>query len=192
MNRQLEWRVLSQKTVLADRWINVRADSCLTAAGNKIEPYYVLTYPDWVNVVAITPADCLVMVRQYRHGVGRIFLELPGGQVDADDALPSDAANRELAEETGFIATTMRTIASLFVNPASHTNQVHTCVATNVTTANVQRLDAGEEGLTVELVPVPDIIDGIFDGRISQSMHVTSIILALKAVNRIQISNTLK
>ena len=74
-----EWRVLSQKTLLLDRWINVRADSCVTPSGRKIEPYYVLTYPDWVNVVTVTRDDCMVMIRQYRHAANKIILELPGG-----------------------------------------------------------------------------------------------------------------
>jgi len=182
-----EWRVLSQKTLLLDRWINVRADSCVTPSGRKIEPYYVLTYPDWVNVVAVTRDDCMVMIRQYRHAANKIILELPGGIVEATDTLPEDAACRELIEETGFRATNMRTVASLYVNPASHTNRTHTCVATGVIRVDVPRLDEGEDGLTVELVPISEVINGLSEGFITQSMHVSSVLLALDAIRRINI-----
>jgi 8-oxo-dGTP pyrophosphatase MutT (NUDIX family) len=127
------------------------------------------------------------MVRQYRHGASQVVLELPGGRVDSSDALPEDAGCRELAEETGFLATNIRTVASFYVNPATHTNRVHTCVATGVVQVSAPRLDEGEEGLSVELVPIAEIVGGLFSGKITQSMHVTSIIMALSSIERISI-----
>jgi NUDIX domain len=99
-----KWHVIGSQTLLRDRWIDVRADECITAAGVKISPYYVLTYPNWVHVVAITSAGSLVLVRQYRHAVSEFLLELPGGAVDAEDPSLEQAARRELQEETGFTA----------------------------------------------------------------------------------------
>ena len=69
------------------------------SAGAKISPDYVLTYPDWVHVVAITSAGSLVLVRQDRHAVSESLLELPGGAVDAEDPNLEQAARRELEEE---------------------------------------------------------------------------------------------
>lgn len=86
--------------VLRDRWISVHADDCVTAEGVEISPYYVLEYPDWVNVVALDEYDHVLLIRQYRHGLGRISLELPcGGAEPGESTL--DAARRELLEETG-------------------------------------------------------------------------------------------
>ena len=48
------WRVLASRHVVADRWIRVRADHCQTAEGVDIDPFYVLEYPDWVQIVAIS------------------------------------------------------------------------------------------------------------------------------------------
>jgi 8-oxo-dGTP pyrophosphatase MutT (NUDIX family) len=181
------WQIRSSRTLLADRWINVRADSCVTASGTTIEPYYVLTYPDWVNVVALTKDDRLILIRQYRHAAARVFLELPGGIVDSSDENPEDTAQRELAEETGYQSSNMRRVATLYTNPSMLTNRVHTCLTTDVLPGNGQTLDEGEEGLTVELVPVRTILQGLGKSVVEQSMHVSSIVLALAQVGRISL-----
>ena len=67
----MDWTVTHSRYVLTDRWLSVRADSCRTAAGQVVEPYCVFEYPDWVNVVALTDAQEVILVRQYRHGIGK-------------------------------------------------------------------------------------------------------------------------
>ena len=79
------WEVLSSKYVVKDRWLTLRADDCRNADGQVIAPYYVLEYPPWVNVLALTPEHNVVLIKQYRHGVRRIILELPGGALDEQD-----------------------------------------------------------------------------------------------------------
>ena len=124
------WKVLESKTILQDRWLNLRADDCLTPDGVTISPYYVMSYPDWVNIVAITPDDRLLLVRQYRHAAGKFFLEIPGGGLDERDIDSEKAARRELEEETGYIAQDWQLISTLYPNPASHTNRLPTFLAT--------------------------------------------------------------
>src|SRR5262249_34587526 len=63
--------------------------------------YVVLECPDWVNVIALTDDRQVVLIRQYRHGVDRVVLEIPSGIVERDEE-PLAAAQRELAEETGY------------------------------------------------------------------------------------------
>ena len=78
-----KWSGESARVVHADQWIDVRAERVVTGGGVTVDPYYVLHYPDWVHVVAVTPDDRMVMRRQYRHAAGEFGLELPGGAVDA-------------------------------------------------------------------------------------------------------------
>ena len=181
------WNVVSSQILLSNPWLTLRADACVTAAGAKIDPYYVLAFPDWVHVVAVTKDDCLIMVRQYRHAAGAACLELPGGHVDAADAGPEDAAKRELLEETGYRAGGLRRVATLHVNAASHTNLLHTCVATDLRLDADRILEAGEEGMTVELVPLSDILLPATVALVNQSMHVSSLLLGLAALGRINL-----
>ena len=149
------WRTIRSETRLRDRWLHLRVDHCVTPAGTEISPYYVLTYPDWVHVVAITEASSLVLVQQYRHAAGQSFLELPGGAVDPGDPNLEHAARRELEEETGFTARRWELVTSLYPNPATHTNRVHFFLALDATHARPQRLDPGEDGLRVRASGYP-------------------------------------
>lgn len=178
------WRVTASRIVLADRWIRVRADSCVAPSGDVVDPFYVLEYADWVHVVALTDDDRLVMNRQYRHGAGEVHLELPGGVMDAEDADPVAAGRREFLEETGFGAREFRHVVSLRPNPATHTNRVHTVLALGAAPVGVQSFDNGEE-IAVELIPVPEVLRVIRDGEVQQSTHVASLLLALHAAGRI-------
>jgi len=182
---QSAWRTVSSETVIRDRWIDLRADRCLTPSGAEIAPYYVLGYPDWVHVVALTPARGLVLVRQYRHAAGRSFLELPGGGVDGCDGGTLAAARRELAEETGYTSERWLEVGSLFPNPATHTNRVHSFLALDAVAGGGQELDAGEEGLRVCVMPLCEVIEGLQAGLLGQAMHVASLLLAARMLERL-------
>ena len=90
----LAWKFLHSVYVLQNRWVSLRADTCQLPKGHTIAPYYVLEYPPWVTVVALTTNEQVVLVRQYRHGVQQTLLELSSGAVDATDASPSAAVKR--------------------------------------------------------------------------------------------------
>ena len=62
-----DWTVESSKYLVQDPWLSLRADTCRMPDGTIVEPYYVMEYPHWVNIVALTPERQVVMVRQYRH-----------------------------------------------------------------------------------------------------------------------------
>lgn len=168
-----------------DRWLRLRADDCVTAAGQQIAPYYVLHYTDWVHIVAVTPTQEVVVVRQYRHGVAETLLELPGGMVDQAES-PADAARRELEEETGYRVGTVQPILSLPANPATHTNRIHTFLGTDACLAAQARTEAGED-LTVHTLPVPDLVSALRDGRFGQSMQAGGLLLALQTAGLLQI-----
>jgi 8-oxo-dGTP pyrophosphatase MutT (NUDIX family) len=176
---QAKWSTRRSKVVIKDRWIHVRADDCVTPGGREISPYYVLSYPDWVHVVAITPDEQVVLTRQYRHAAGQVFWELPGGALDGADLDPVDAARRELEEETGYRAERLELVSTLYPNPATHTNRVHTYLAVGAAPVGVQRLDAGEEGLEVHLMPRRDVVDQVQSGLLGQALHTSSILMAL-------------
>ncbi len=181
------WRTLASEQLLHDRWINLRADRCVTPGGREIAPYYVLSYPDWVHVAALTDDDELVLVEQYRHGAGLSCLELPGGMMDAADADPVATARRELMEETGFAADRWQLVSSLYPNPATHTNRIHAVLATGCRRVGRPRLEDGEEGLTVQCLPVAHVLRDLQAGLLPQAMQIGVLLLALSAAGRIQL-----
>ena len=183
-----KWRTIRSESLLKDPWIDLRADHCITQTGREITPYYVMSYPDWVHVVGITEANRLVLVRQYRHAAGEFFLELPGGTVDLDDISLEHAARREFAEETGFTARRWEMFTSLYPNPATHTNRIHFFLALDAVCDHPQSLDIGEDGLAVELVDIPAVLDGLRSGLLGQAMHVSGILLGLAAAGRLTLA----
>ena len=181
------WRTLSSQRLLHDRWIDLRADRCVAEDGTEVAPYYVLSYPDWVHVVALTADDHIVLVQQYRHGAGIATTELPGGAADPGDAGAVATGQRELQEETGFAAASWQHVSSLYPNPATQTNRVHTVLATGCVRVAGQQLDAGEAGMAVLLRPVAAVLAGLAEGGLAQSMQVAGLLLALAQAGRIRL-----
>lgn len=151
--------------------------------GREVDPYYVLEYPDWVNVVAVTDTEDVVLVRQYRHGIGRVVLELPSGVVEKNDPGPLETARRELLEETGYTSDSFRLTGVLSANPATHSNLTHCFLATGCRKIAEPRLDDMEE-LEVDVVRLDRLGRLARDGALLQSLHVGAVFFALAELDR--------
>ena len=176
----IPWTVEDSRIIHADNWIELRADRVKTGSGVVLDPYYIVKDKDWTCVVAITPDEKVVFVRQYRHGTRQIYLELPGGHVDKADISPVDGGMRELLEETGYASDEVQYLGAYACNPARLTNFMHVLVARNAVRISAPKLEYGEE-LEVELIPLSDAIVATLDGRLSQSMHIAALFLAREA-----------
>src|ERR1700741_5284910 len=97
----LTWKTCYSEYIHKGAWATLRADKCEMPDGRIVDEYYVLEYPNWVNAVAITENNTVLMVRQYRHAAGIASLEIPGGVIDGNE-LPEEPIRRELMEETGY------------------------------------------------------------------------------------------
>lgn len=184
MTKPSPWTTLGSTVLIEDRWIRLRAERIRTAAGAEIAPWYVLDYLDFACVVALTGDDRLVLVRQWRQGAKAWCLELPGGVMDPDEADPIVAARRELLEETGYAAPEWRSLYASFPNPSTHSNRLHVALATGAAPAAAVAHEPGE-AITVECLPVAEVLAGLGQGMIGQSMHVGAILVGLAAVGRI-------
>ena len=91
---------------------------------DKAQDFFVIRAPDWVNVIALTPAGELVLVRQFRYGINDFSTEIPGGVIDAGED-PLAAGVRELREETGYVGGSARLLGSVHPNPAMQGNRCH-------------------------------------------------------------------
>ncbi len=178
------WRRTGNRTVHRDRWVHLRAEAWETGAGAVLDPWYMLDWADWVNVVALTPDGRLVLVRQFRPGLGGMTLELPGGIVEPGEADPVAAARREFTEETGYDAPAFRLVATLRNDPAHAGNRVHVVLAEGAVPAGAQRLDHGEE-IAVEVLPLAAVLAGLAEGAVANANHVGGLLLALRESGRL-------
>jgi len=147
-----------------------------TSAGGRSADFYLLRAPAWVNVVPVLEgrpgAERLLMVRQYRQGVERTTVEFPAGLVEPGED-PGEAAVRELAEETGYRASSLRRIGYVAPNPAFMDNWCTTYCAEGLS-AGVQRLDPLED-LEVLEVGLEELRAGIGSGELINSMTVVAL-----------------
>ncbi len=173
------WLRLHSEPLLTHRpWLAVRRDHVRLPTGAELTDYYVLEYPDWVNVLAFTEAGQTVLVRQWRHAFGGPSLELPGGAADPEDSNLEASARRELLEETGYGGGEWKHLLSSSPNPATHTNRIHTFVATGVVRQQQPHPDAGED-LVVCQLPLAELRSCIERGEIVQAMHMAPILYYL-------------
>lgn len=177
MKDPLDWTLLSSEYLFKDSWLTARKDRCLTPKGVLVDPYYVLEYPDWVNAVALTREGKILMVRQYRHALGQVVLEIPGGCMDPTDADAEAGMRRELLEETGHAFDQVQFLGSLSPNPSTSTNLTHMFLATGGTRVAELNLDANEELDVLEL-SVSDVLEALRNNQILQSLHASCLFYA--------------
>ena len=162
------WKVLETEYLIKCPWLTARRDKVALPDGRIIPDYYVLEYPDWVNVIAITNDGNFVMERQYRHAFGSRCYELPCGVIENGET-PLEAAKRELAEETGYGNGEWKELMILSANPGTMTNITHCFVATGVERIFEQHLDPTEE-LEVHILSREEVRRLLLDNKIIQSL----------------------
>lgn len=179
-----DWKLLNSKSIHQDNWVSLRADSCEMPNGSLVEPYYVLDYPTWVNAIALTEKNEVILVKQYRHGIQKTILELPCGGMDAQDENPKEAIKRELLEETGYLFKKYEPLGVLSPNAATHSNQTHCFLATDVISIDKQKLDSSEQ-IEIVFVPFEQFITMAKNGEFHQALHVGAIFYLLCKLGKI-------
>lgn len=172
------WQILSSTLVVDHRWCQVRQDTVQLSSGTVIDDYFVNVRPDVALVLSITPDQKVVLVRQYRHGVGKILLELPAGTFDPGQESPEAAAARELEEETGYRTERLTKLATLYDNPVKDTNQIHVFLGTEAVAVAPPNLDATEE-IEIVLTPLDEIEQCISRGEIAVAGTLSALFLGL-------------
>src|ERR1051325_8742407 len=118
------WRELARRTLLAHPWLSIHEDRVALPNGGEISQFHVLEVPAWTGILCLTEDDEVVLVRQYRHGIAGETLELPAGMLEEGES-PLEGAQRELREETGYVAERWESIATFACDPSRQTVRAH-------------------------------------------------------------------
>jgi ADP-ribose pyrophosphatase len=168
------WTRISSRPAGDFRIFSARWDQKVSPRTGQIHEIVVLDSHDWVNIVAVTPDQKLVMVEQYRHGSDTIELEIPGGLLNDPKESPVAAGARELREETGYEGDTVQLLCEQLPNPAFQSNRCHTVLALGCALRHPLEWDHGED-LVTHLVPVEEISGLIESGRIRHSIIIAAL-----------------
>jgi len=171
------WTVLGQRALVRTPIFRLVEQRVRAPHTGEAHDFYVLETNDWVNVLAFTENGELVCVRQYRHGVARVTLEIPGGVMDAGEA-PVASAMRELLEETGYGGGEAPVLlGAVDSNPAILNNRTHTVLVRGVVKVSDTLALDDTEDIEVVLVPWADVPRLVREGAFSHALAVAALAL---------------
>jgi len=163
-----QWEKRGTRTLAETRIFSLHQSRVVNPrTGGELDAF-TLHCPEWVNVIALTSDGAMVLVRQYRHGIERVTLEIPGGMVDPGET-PEEAGVRELLEETGYSPQGVVNLGYVDAQPAFQDNRCHTFLLTGCKRTAGLSLDNGED-LSVELVPESEVPELTRRGEISHGL----------------------
>lgn len=169
-DEELKWKTLSSEKIIQRPWLNVSRDRVELPNSHVNDEYYVLHYPDWVNIIAETPSGQLVLERQYRHAVGRVSAEIPAGVIEKGEE-PLHAAQRELKEETGYEGGQWQELMAISPNSSTNDNLCHCFYAKGVEKRQSQHLDYAED-LDYYLADRDEVRRMLLDGEFLQALMI--------------------
>jgi ADP-ribose pyrophosphatase len=172
----MNWKTIATEYISKHIYFNARKDTCQKPDGQIVDPYFVVEMPKSVCAVAITADDKVILVKQYRHPVGKVLIELPGGFIDeGEDEL--QAIERELLEETGFKFDTITYLAQTAANPGVLNNYTNLYLATGGQKISEQQLDANED-IEMMFVPIDEVKKMLLRNEFDQAMHTVCLFYA--------------
>lgn len=182
---RLMWTIRASELAFDHRWARVRHDTVELPNGVIMDDYYYWDGGDFAQVFAMTQENEVLLVRQYKHAIRDIVLELPGGMLNTSDEDPLVAARRELGEETGYQSDTWHSLGVLFPSSAKATTKGHAFLALDAYEAGNPTPDVSEH-IEVVRCSVRDLGDAISRGEIRDSNSIAVVFLAVKALERLK------
>jgi ADP-ribose pyrophosphatase len=176
------WRILSSDYRIDTKFLRLRVDRVELPNGVVVEDYFVRESRGFTIVFAITPDENVVLVRQYKHGVGEIITELPAGMIDEGES-PEACAVRELTEETGYTGAAPVLVRTFLADPTNATGRFYLFVVRDAVRTHQPQFDPNEE-IEVELAPLADVRAMALDGRIGAGSQVAAALVALDYLAR--------
>ncbi len=169
-----KWKIMGQETVCDFKIFKFYKRHLFNKNRQSEHHFYVMDTPDWVNVVALTPDEKIVLVKQYRAGTDEITLEIPGGVIDKTDISPEIAALRELEEETAYIGQNPTRLGRVHPNPSFMANSCYFVLVKGVKPLGKLNFDSGEDIETVEMT-LDEVRHAIQTGTLRHSLSIAAL-----------------
>lgn len=172
-----KWKTLETKTIFHNQWFDIREEKVQITDELAIEGVIVHRFPDWCNIIAMTPQKQVFLVRQYRHGVNQETIETPSGSMEVEDKTFQDGAERELLEETGYSSNRWISLGRSYANPQLQNNWIHHFLALD---CQLTSQPQAELGGTIDFwnEPMSSIMEKIRSGAICHSYVVEGLLRA--------------
>ncbi len=166
MSQLTNWKILKQEDISPSKWFKLVKDTVELPSGKIIE-YFSQQLGDVVMIFSVNNKNEVVFVQQYKHGIGKVVLELPAGRIDEKADVISEAI-REFLEETGYRLNNLEFISKIITEPSKSNVQVNCFYSNDIEFVNGQCFDENEE-IEVVLVPLEQINQKIKKGEIEAS-----------------------
>ena len=163
-----KWEILESEYLIKRPWLTARCDRVKLPTGVEIPEYYILEYPDWVNVIAITKEGKFVLIRQYRHGIRETRYEICAGVCEKGED-PIASAQRELYEETGYGKGEWSLFMTITANASTMTNLTYCYLAIGVEPISTRHLEETED-LSVHLLNKEDVKALLMQNEVKQAL----------------------
>jgi ADP-ribose pyrophosphatase len=178
------WPVVSSAEPFRGRLITVRTDKVRMPDNNLAERELVI-HPGAVAVLALDDASQVLLIRQYRHPVGRLLWEIPAGLRDVAGEPPWQTARRELLEEASYRARDWRVLADYFSSPGYSNERLRVYLARDlefVPEAERDFVPEDEETLLVSTwLPLDEAVRKVFAGDLHNGVAALAIMAGYAA-----------
>jgi len=178
------WPVVASEQLADGAVVRVRRDTVLMPDGQEVGRE-VIEHPGAVAVLAMDEAGQVLLIRQYRHPVGRQLWEIPAGLRDVDGEPPLATARRELLEEAGHLAADWQVLADFFTSPGITSERLRVYLArglTRVPDAEREYVPDHEEAhLTIEWAPLDVVVSRILAGDLHNGVMMVGVLAAFAA-----------
>ena len=167
---------VESKTIYEGRIVNLRVDTVRLPNG-RLTTREIAEHSSTICVVPVDDENNVLLVRQYRKPTESQLLEIPAGGIEPGEDV-QEAVLRELQEEVGYTADTLRHLCSFWIAPGWCTEYMYAYLATDLRQADLDADD--DENISVERVPLPDTIGLIEKGEIQDGKSIAALLMALR------------